>query len=240
MDTGINWDLVRDKRGGIVSDTKKPLRLVIMGGPGAGKGTQAGNIQKEYGIPHISTGDMFRESIKGGTALGEEVKGYLDKGQLVPDALTVKVIEDRLGRKDCERGFILDGFPRTIGQAESLDKILSDSASDITAAINIYVSDEDIVARLSGRRVCKGCGKSYHIKYGAPAVDDVCDSCGEGLMQRDDDKAEVIMSRLEVYHEQTEPLIEFYKQKGIFLQIRGKEEVSDTTKEMLETLEKIR
>ena len=220
--------------------SKKALKLIIMGGPGAGKGTQADNIVREYGIPHISTGDIFRENIKGETVLGKEVKGYLDKGQLAPDELTVKIVEDRLSRADCEKGFVLDGFPRTINQAESLDKFMSDNGSEITAAVNIYVSDEEIVERLSGRRVCRSCGKSYHIKYGPPAVEDVCDSDGGELFQRDDDKPEVIKSRLTVYHAQTEPLLEYYKNKGIFLQIRGREEISDTTKDMFDTLEKIR
>ena len=222
-----------------MKNTDKTLRLIIMGGPGAGKGTQADNIVREYGIPHISTGDIFRENIKGETALGKEVKGFLDLGQLVPDELTVKIVDDRLARPDCNKGFILDGFQRTTVQAKSLDEIMAKQGTELTAAINIHVSDDEIVERLSGRRVCKSCGKSYHVKYGPPSAEGICDACGGDLYQRDDDKPEVIKGRLSVYHAQTEPLLDFYKQKGIFLQIRGREEIADTTKDMLEALEKI-
>ena len=224
---------------GYLSKRDSALRLIMLGAPGAGKGTQADNISEEYGIPHISTGDIFRANIKGGTELGKEVKKYLDSGGLVPDELTVKIVEDRLNQSDCDRGFVLDGFPRTIYQAEMLDSILESEGKRVTAAINIRVSDGDLVERLSGRRVCRGCGKSSHIKYAPQAVDGVCDICSGELFQREDDAPEVVLSRLEAYHAQTEPLIEFYREKGVFLEILGKEEIADTTRDMFAVLEKI-
>ena len=223
-----------------MSKEKDGFWLIILGAPGAGKGTQAESITGKYGIPHISTGDIFRENIKAHTALGKEAKGYIDAGNLVPDELTVRIVEDRLKEPDCENGFILDGFPRTIGQAESLDRTMVADGKKITAAINIDVKDEAIIERLSGRRVCKNCGESCHVIFAPPAVEGVCDKCGGELHQREDDVPEVIKSRLAVYHSQTEPLIGYYRQKGIFHAIKGREEISDTTKDMFLVLERLK
>jgi adenylate kinase len=222
-----------------VSNTSRELRYIVLGAPGAGKGTQAENISAKYNIPHISTGDIFRETINLETALGKEVKGYLDAGQLAPDELTVRVVEDRLKKPDCVNGFVLDGFPRTIFQAESLDKMSELVGKRVAAAINIMLDDSTIIERLSNRRVCKGCGKSWHMMYAPPAVDGVCDACGGELFQRDDDTPDVIKSRLATYHARTEPLIGYYRQKGILLEIKGKEEIADTTKVLFEALERI-
>jgi len=172
------------------------MRLVLLGAPGAGKGTQAVVISQKYNVPHISTGDIFRSNIKNGTELGRKAKEYIDKGLLVPDELTVDIVKDRISQPDCKAGFILDGFPRTIYQAERLDEILKELNVELDCALNIYVPDEEIIKRMSGRRVCSKCGMSYHIVYNQPKVENICDSCNGELIQRDDDKEETVIQRL--------------------------------------------
>ena len=197
------------------------MKIVMLGAPGAGKGTQAKMIAEQYGIPHVSTGDIFRMNVKNGTALGMEAKQYMDKGLLVPDELTVKILLDRVAQDDCKNGYVLDGFPRTIPQAEVLDKALTDLNDKVDFAINVDVPDENIINRMSGRRACVSCGATYHIEYAAPKKEGICDNCGEALVLRDDDKPETVKKRLSVYHEQTQPLIEYYTKKGILKTVDG-------------------
>ncbi len=198
------------------------MKIIMLGAPGAGKGTQAKRIAEEYGIPHISTGDIFRANIKNGTELGKEAKKYMDEGQLVPDELTVKILLDRVKEDDCSKGYVLDGFPRTIPQAEVLDKELSKLSETVDFAIDVDVPDEDIIHRMSGRRSCPKCGAVYHTEYLKPAKDGICDKCGAELTLRDDDKPETVKKRLGVYHEQTQPLIDFYSKKGILRTVDGR------------------
>jgi adenylate kinase len=212
------------------------MRLILLGAPGAGKGTQAVVISEKYSVPHISTGDMLRSNIKNGTELGKKAKEYIDKGLLVPDELTVDIVKDRIAQPDCKGGFILDGFPRTIYQAEKLDEILKDLAIELDYALNIHVPDEEIIKRMSGRRVCSKCGMSYHILYNQPKEKDLCDSCNSELIQREDDKEETVIQRLSTYHKQTEPLIEYYEKKGKLLLVHGQDSVDDTKKEVLNAL----
>ena len=195
------------------------MKIIMLGAPGAGKGTQAKKIAQKYGIPHISTGDIFRANIKNGTELGKKAKTYMDQGLLVPDELTVDLVIDRVNQEDCKNGYILDGFPRTIPQAESLDAALAKMGQKVDYAINVEVPDENIINRMSGRRACVGCGATYHIKYNPPKTEDVCDACGEKLILRDDDKPEAIRHRLEVYRQETAPLIGYYKEKGNIIDI---------------------
>ena len=197
------------------------MRLVMLGAPGAGKGTQAKKIADKYGIPHISTGDIFRANIKNGTELGKKAKEYMDKGALVPDELVVDLVADRVKQADCEKGYVLDGFPRTIPQAESLDAVLSGLGQKIDYAVNVEVPDENIVSRMSGRRACVGCGATYHIAHAPSKTEGICDRCGEALILRDDDKAETVKTRLSVYHDQTQPLIEYYGGKGCLKDVDG-------------------
>ncbi len=208
------------------------MRLVLLGAPGAGKGTQAVRLSKEYNIPQISTGDIFRYNIKNGTPLGKLAKEYMDKGGLVPDEVTVRIVKDRLQQADCNNGFILDGFPRTIPQAESLDKILHQIDKVIDFALNVDVADELIVKRLSGRRVCPDCGKIYHTISEPPKKDGFCDVDGAALIQRDDDKEETIWNRLQTYHERTEPLIGFYGKQGKLATVEGSKSIEQTTMEI--------
>lgn len=208
------------------------MKIIMLGAPGAGKGTQAKLIADKYGIPHISTGDIFRMNIKNGTALGLEAKGYMDQGLLVPDELTVKILLDRVAQDDCEKGYVLDGFPRTILQAEVLDKALAELNDHIDHAIDVDVPDENIIRRMSGRRACVSCGATYHIEYIKPRKEGICDDCGQELVLRDDDRPETVGKRLDVYHEQTQPLIDFYDKKGILKTVDG-------TKEMHEVFEAI-
>ena len=203
------------------------MKIIMLGAPGAGKGTQAKMIAEKYGIPHISTGDIFRANIKNGTELGKEAKKYMDQGKLVPDELTVKILLDRVAQPDCANGYVLDGFPRTIPQAEVLDKALRELGDKIDYAINVDVPDENIVNRMGGRRACVGCGATYHIKYNAPKVDNTCDTCGSDLIIRDDDKPETVQNRLSVYHEQTQPLIDFYEKQGVLRTVDGTVDMSD-------------
>lgn len=203
------------------------MKIIMLGAPGAGKGTQAKMIAEKYAIPHISTGDIFRANIKNGTELGKEAKKYMDQGKLVPDELTVKILLDRVAQPDCANGYVLDGFPRTIPQAEVLDKALCELGDKIDYAINVDVPDENIVNRMGGRRACVGCGATYHIKYNAPKVENTCDTCGSDLIIRDDDKPETVQNRLSVYHEQTQPLIDFYEKQGVLRTVDGTVDMSD-------------
>ena len=197
------------------------MKIIMLGAPGAGKGTQAKMIAEKYGIPHISTGDIFRSNIKDGTELGMEAKKYMDQGLLVPDELTVKILLDRVARANCRNGYVLDGFPRTIPQAEVLDQALEKIGDQIDFAVNVSVPDENIVKRMSGRRACVGCGATYHIEHIPPKKEGICDTCGMELILREDDKPETVQNRLNVYHSQTQPLIEFYQKKGILQTVDG-------------------
>ncbi len=204
----------------------------MLGAPGAGKGTQAKMIADRYGIPHVSTGDIFRANIKNGTELGKQAKAYMDKGELVPDELTVKILLDRVAQADCKNGYVLDGFPRTIPQAEVLDKELSRLGESIDYAIDVDVPDENIVKRMGGRRACVTCGATYHIEHVPPKKEGICDNCGGELILRDDDKPETVQNRLNVYHTQTQPLIDFYNAKGVLREVDG-------TKDMMEVFDSI-
>ena len=197
------------------------MKIIMLGAPGAGKGTQAKKIAEKYQIPHISTGDIFRANIKNGTELGKKAKTYMDQGLLVPDELVCDLVVDRVKQEDCKNGYILDGFPRTIPQAESLDEALGQMGESLDYAINVDVPDEHIVNRMSGRRACVGCGATYHIVYAPTKKEGVCDVCGAELILRDDDKPETVQKRLSVYHEQTQPLIDYYKGKGILKDVDG-------------------
>lgn len=197
------------------------MKIIMLGAPGAGKGTQAKMIAEKYGIPHVSTGDIFRANIKNGTELGTEAKKYMDQGLLVPDELTVKILLDRVAQPDCEKGYVLDGFPRTIPQAQVLDNALTELGDAIDYAVNVDVPDENIVKRMSGRRACLSCGATYHIEHIPPKQEGVCDKCSQPLVLRDDDKAETVLNRLKVYHDQTQPLIEFYTEKGVLKTVDG-------------------
>ena len=203
------------------------MKIIMLGAPGAGKGTQAKMIADKYQIPHISTGDIFRANIKNGTELGKEAKKYMDQGLLVPDELTVKILLDRVAQPDCANGYVLDGFPRTIPQAEVLDKALTELNYKIDYAINVDVPDENIVKRMSGRRACVACGATYHIEHIPPKKEGVCDKCGEPLILRDDDKPETVLNRLKVYHDQTQPLIDFYTGKGVLKSVDGTVDMQD-------------
>ena len=197
------------------------MKIIMLGAPGAGKGTQAKMIADKYGVPHISTGDIFRAKIKNGTELGMEAKKYMDQGLLVPDELTVRILLDRVAQDDCKNGYVLDGFPRTIPQAEVLDSELTKLGDHIDYAINVDVPDENIVKRMSGRRACLTCGATYHIEHVPPKKEGICDVCGSELVLRDDDKPETVKNRLNVYHEQTQPLIDFYTEKGVLKTVDG-------------------
>ena len=197
------------------------MKIIMLGAPGAGKGTQAKMIADKYGVPHISTGDIFRANIKNGTELGMEAKKYMDQGLLVPDELTVRILLDRVAQDDCKNGYVLDGFPRTIPQAEVLDSELTKLGDHIDYAINVDVPDENIVKRMSGRRACLTCGATYYIEHVPPKKEGICDVCGSELVLRDDDKPETVKNRLNVYHEQTQPLIDFYTEKGVLKTVDG-------------------
>ena len=197
------------------------MKIIMLGAPGAGKGTQAKMIADKYGVPHISTGDIVRANITNGTELGMEAKKYIDQGLLVPDELTVRILLDRVAQDDCKNGYVLDGFPRTIPQAEVLDSELTKLGDHIDYAINVDVPDENIVKRMSGRRACLTCGATYHIEHVPPKKEGICDVCGSELVLRDDDKPETVKNRLNVYHEQTQPLIDFYTEKGVLKTVDG-------------------
>ena len=197
------------------------MKIIMLGAPGAGKGTQAKKIAEKYQIPHISTGDIFRANIKEGTELGMKAKAYMDQGGLVPDELTIGMLMDRIQKDDCKNGYVLDGFPRTIPQAESLTNALNERNQKIDYAVNVDVPDENIINRMSGRRACLSCGATYHIVYNPPKKEGICDVCGQQLVLRDDDKPETVKKRLDVYHDQTQPLIEYYKKAGVLAEVDG-------------------
>lgn len=201
------------------------MKIVMLGAPGAGKGTQAERIAAKYGIPHISTGDIFRANIKEGTELGKKAKSYMDQGLLVPDSLTVDLVMDRIGQADCKNGYVLDGFPRTIPQAESLTEALSQKGEKLDYALDVDVPDENIVNRMSGRRACSKCGSTYHIVYAPPKTEGICDKCGAALTLRDDDKPETVKKRLKVYHDQTKPLIDYYGGENILRSVDGTQDM---------------
>lgn len=212
------------------------MKIIMLGAPGAGKGTQAKKIAEKYGIPHVSTGDIFRANIKGGTELGMKAKSYMDQGQLVPDDVTIGMLLDRISEADCADGYVLDGFPRTIPQAESLTQALNERNEKMDYAINVDVPDEAIVSRMSGRRACVKCGATYHIVYNAPAKEGVCDTCGEALVLRDDDKPETVQKRLTVYHDQTQPLIDYYEKAGILVTVDGTKDLNEVFKDIVNLL----
>ncbi|MBU4373146.1 MAG: adenylate kinase [Euryarchaeota archaeon] len=217
------------------------MNTVLLGPPGAGKGTQAKKIQEYYSLPHISTGDMLRENINDNTSLGVKAKSYMSRGELVPDELLITIIKDRLSKKDCRRGFLLDGYPRTIPQADALQMILTESNRKLDAVLNISVDDEESIKRLSGRRMCK-CGASYHMAFNPPKKDEICDLCKGKLYQRDDDKPDAIRNRLIVYKKQTQPLMEYYNKKSLLKTLDGGKDISqifEDLKKVLEEYEKL-
>ncbi len=212
------------------------MKIIMLGAPGAGKGTQAKKIAEKYQIPHVSTGDIFRSNIKEGTELGRKAKEYMDQGALVPDELTIGMLMNRIQEEDCENGYVLDGFPRTIPQAESLKKALSGKGQKIDFAINIDVPDDLIINRMSGRRACISCGATYHIVNNPSKIPDVCDTCGSKLVLRDDDKSETVKKRLSVYHDQTQPLINYYKKDGVLLNVDGTQGLNKVFSEIVAIL----
>ena len=203
------------------------MKIIMLGAPGAGKGTQADKICAKYNIPHISTGDIFRANIKNNTELGQKAKSYMDQGLLVPDELVVDLVVDRVKAEDCQNGYVLDGFPRTIPQAEALDAALAKEGAKVDFAINVEVPDENIINRMSGRRACLTCGATYHIVHIPTQVEGVCDKCGADLVLRDDDKPETVKKRLDVYHEQTQPLIDYYTSKEVLHEVDGTVDMED-------------
>lgn len=212
------------------------MRIIMLGAPGAGKGTQAKKIAEKYQIPHISTGDIFRANIKNGTELGNKAKTYMDQGLLVPDELTCDLVVDRIQQDDCANGYVLDGFPRTIPQAEALTKALEKLNSKIDYAVNVEVPDSNIVHRMGGRRACLACGCTYHVEYNAPKVEGICDVCGAKLVLRDDDKPETVQKRLDVYHDQTQPLIEYYTKAGVLVEVDGTKDIDDVFEDITNIL----
>jgi len=209
------------------------MNIIMLGAPGAGKGTQAAVLCEHFGIPTISTGNMIREALKNGTEMGLKAKSYMDDGKLVPDEVVIGIVKERLSEDDCKKGFILDGFPRTIPQAEALDNM----GVDIQYVINIDVPDESIIKRMSGRRVCENCGRPYHIESLKPQKDGVCDDCGGTLVQRKDDHPDTVLARLDVYHKETEPLADYYRKQGKLVNVEGQNTVADTTAAVLKAIE---
>ena len=212
------------------------MKVVMLGAPGAGKGTQAKKIAAKYSIPHISTGDIFRANIKNGTELGKKAKTYMDQGLLVPDELVVDLVVDRVNQDDCANGYVLDGFPRTIPQAEALTKALAGQGQKLDYAIDVDVPDENSVRRMGGRRACVGCGATYHLEYAPPKQEGICDTCGGELILRDDDKPETVTKRLGVYHEQTQPLIDYYTNAGILKRVDGTVDIDEVFQAITEIL----
>lgn len=209
------------------------MKIIMLGAPGAGKGTQAKKIASKYGIPHISTGDIFRANIKAGTELGKKAKSYMDQGLLVPDELTCDLVVDRISQPDAANGYVLDGFPRTIPQAECLTDALKNLGGQVDYAIDVDVPDEDIVNRMSGRRACLKCGATYHIVFAAPKSEGICDVCGEKLVLRDDDRPETVLNRLKVYHDQTQPLIDYYSNAGVLKTVDGTRSLDEVFSEIV-------
>ena len=212
------------------------MHILLMGPPGAGKGTQAANLVKEFGIPHISTGDMFRAAVKEGTELGLQAKACMDAGKLVPDEVTIGIVKERLAKPDCKKGFILDGFPRTVEQADALTGILKELGLSLTAAINITVPAADLIERAVGRRICKKCGATYHVKFNPSKKAGVCDTCAGDLYQRADDSEETMKNRLSVYEAQTKPLIAYYEKAGVYKEIDGRQPIDDVKAAMIAAL----
>ena len=212
------------------------MKIIMLGAPGAGKGTQAQMIAEKFNIPHISTGDIFRANIKNGTELGKKAKEFMDKGLLVPDELTVQLLLDRVANEDCKNGYVLDGFPRTIPQADVLDSELTKLGDKVDYAVNVDVPDENIVRRMSGRRACLKCGATYHIEHIPPKTEGICDKCGSELVQRDDDKPETVQNRLSVYHEQTQPLIDYYDKKNILKTVDGTKDMQEVFNDIVNIL----
>lgn len=213
------------------------MRMILMGPPGAGKGTQAEQLVEHYQIPHISTGDMFRAAIKGQTSLGMKAKEYMDSGALVPDEVTIGIVADRLSQADCTNGFLLDGFPRTAAQADALAKILSDLNMNLEAVINIELDNDILLERLTGRRVCKQCGATFHTVFNPPQKKDICDRCSGELYQRSDDTLETAQNRLKVYNDQTEPLIAYYAKRDLLKRVQGNQEIKQVFQNVLDVLE---
>ena len=214
------------------------MKVIMLGAPGAGKGTQAKKLAAAYSIPHISTGDIFRANIKEGTELGKKAKAYMDAGQLVPDELVCDLVVDRIQQDDCKNGYLLDGFPRTIPQPEALDAAVEKLGEKIDYAVNIDVPDDNIINRMSGRRACVGCGATYHIVFNPPKVEDVCDVCGKSLILRDDDKPETVKTRLDVYHAQTQPLIDYYAGRGVLVTVDGTQNMDKVFADIKDILDK--
>ncbi|WP_339077480.1 adenylate kinase [Staphylococcus aureus] len=213
------------------------MNIILMGLPGAGKGTQASEIVKKFPIPHISTGDMFRKAIKEETELGKEAKSYMDRGELVPDEVTVGIVKERISEDDAKKGFLLDGFPRTIEQAEALNNIMSELDRNIDAVINIEVPEEELMNRLTGRRICESCGTTYRLVFNPPKVEGICDIDGGKLYQREDDNPETVANRLSVNIKQSKPILDFYDQKGVLKNIDGSKDISDVTKDVIDILD---
>lgn len=216
------------------------MNIILMGLPGAGKGTQASEIIKKYPIPHISTGDMFRKAIKEETELGKEAKSYIDCGELVPDEVTVGIVKDRISEDDAKKGFLLDGFPRTIEQAEALSKILKELDRELDAVINIKVQEEELMNRLTGRRICEICGETYHLVFNPPKVEGICDNDGGKLYQREDDNPETVANRLEVNIKQTKPILDFYKEQNLVKDIDGSKDINEVTEDVISILEELK
>ena len=212
------------------------MHILLMGPPGAGKGTQAANLVKDFGIPHISTGDMFRAAVKEGTELGLQAKACMDAGKLVPDEVTIGIVKERLAKPDCKKGFILDGFPRTVEQADALTGILKELGLSLTAALNITVPAADLIERAVGRRICKSCGATYHVKFNPSKKAGVCDTCAGDLYQRADDSEETMRNRLSVYEAQTKPLIAYYEKAGVYKEIDGRQPIDDVKAAMIAAL----
>lgn len=212
------------------------MRIILLGPPGAGKGTQAAGIVEKYNIPHISTGDIFRKNIKEGTELGKKAKGYIDQGLLVPDELTVGLVTDRIAQPDCEKGFMLDGFPRNVAQAQHLDEYLKEVGISLDKVVNIEVDKDILVGRAVGRRICKSCGATYHVEFNPPKVDGVCDVCGGELYQRADDNEETVSKRIQVYLDETKPLVNYYSEEGIIANINGQQSIDSVFGDIVEAL----
>lgn len=216
------------------------MNIILMGLPGAGKGTQASEIVKKFPIPHISTGDMFRKAIKDETELGKEAKSYMDRGELVPDEVTVGIVKERLSEDDAKKGFLLDGFPRTLEQAEALSKIMTELGRKIDAVINIEVPEEELMNRLTGRRVCEVCGTTYHLVFNPPKVDGICDLDGGKLYQREDDNPETVAKRLEVNVKQSKPILEYYDKEGVLKNVDGSKDIQEVTGSVIDILEDLK
>lgn len=216
------------------------MRIILLGSPGSGKGTQATRIEKRYNIPHISTGDIFRSNISKQTEIGIEAKKYIDQGLLVPDELTLKIVESRFLEDDCKGGFLLDGFPRTLVQAEALDQELGRIGKSLNAVINLTVQDDTIIKRMTGRRVCSSCGENFNLYFNKPQIEGTCDKCGGNLYTRADDNVETVTNRLKVYKDQTYPLIDFYGKKGLLATINGEQAADDVFNAIIEALEKVK